>query len=50
MQKIYSALLLGLEKKIFKVYPIFSLGGPPPGSPWGPHAPHEQLWVPTPKG
>ena len=47
-QNIVTLLPLVLEKKIFKVCPLFTLWGPAPGPPWGPPPPYEQLWVPTP--
>ena len=39
MQNIMTLLLLVLEKKIYKVCPLFTLWGPAPGPP-GVHLPH----------
>ena len=36
-------LLLDLEKKMFEMYTLFTIGSPPPEPPWGPHLPFEQL-------
>ena len=47
----YSLTVLHLDlEKMFEIYIILALGGSPPGPPWGPCVPLEQLWIPYPWG
>ena len=32
----------------FEICMVLALGSPLPGPPWGPHVPHERLWIPGP--